>query len=176
MAMTDPYSSPAPATSAIAFVDLEASGLNAQSWPIEAGWVHADGAEPVSILIKPAEDWKETGWDRQAAGLHGISREQLQREGVDLVTACRRLNAVFAGCTVYSDAPDWDSFWLYRLFTSARMRQSFQLSNFADFVRPLMVGREDAILDEAEKLAPRRHRAGADARHLQTIYQLALDA
>ena len=90
--------------------------------------------------------------------------------------ACLRLNAAFAGVKVYSDAPDWDGFWLFRLFSAAGVRQQFPLQDFGRLVRPLAGVREEALLARAARIAPRRHRAKADALHLQTLYRLAAES
>ena len=101
----------------IAFIDLEASGLGARSWPIEVGWCFT-GGKPQSFLIKPASDWAMEAWDEKAHALHGVARKVLDMQGEELKTVCTALNAALTGHTVYSDAPDWDGFWLYRLFES----------------------------------------------------------
>lgn len=157
----------------LAFIDLEASGLHARSWPVEVGWVFADG-DPISYLVRPQDDWLKEGWDDSAEQLHGLSKDFLMREGSDPVVICTRLNEALGEVDVYSDAPDWDSFWLYRLYRAANMRPVFALKSFGDLMRPLTDSREDAsLIEAADRLAPRRHRAAADARHLQTLYSLA---
>jgi len=156
----------------LAFIDMEASGLNAKSWPVEAGWAFADGS-PQSVLIQPVEMWPEDAWDDEAEALHGLSREQLHREGAPVAEACKVINSALDGCEVYSDAPDWDAFWLYRLFGAAKMKPLFSLRSFADLVRPLINGCENELFRRANEIAPRMHRAAADALHLQTVYRMA---
>ena len=159
----------------MAFLDLEASGLAARSWPVEVGWAFSDGRSE-SFLIQPDASWTDDAWDPNAELLHGISREALKRDGVDVREGARRLNAALAGARVYSDAADWDGFWLFRLFSAAGTRQSFSLLDFSRLVRPLAGVREEAILARAARLAPRRHRAEADARHLMTLWRLAVES
>lgn len=156
----------------LAFIDLEASGLGSKSWPLEVGWAFAAG-EPRSFLIRPDDSWTDDAWDADAQRLHGLKRDQLLRDGVPAPEVCRALNAAFDGVRVYSDAPDWDGFWLFRLFAAAGVRQGFTLLDFGRLVRPLLGRGEQAILARAARLAPRRHRAADDARHLQVLYRLA---
>lgn len=159
----------------LAFIDFEASGLGARSWPIEVGWAFASGAS-VSMLLRPDSSWSDDAWDASAEKLHGLNRAELDKGGADLRDAAGRLNAALAGFEVYSDAPDWDGFWLFRLFTAAGVKQKFPLLDFARLIRPLAGSREEAVLAHAAKLNPRRHRAGADAKHLQTIHAIAAQA
>lgn len=159
----------------MAFIDLEASGLGSRSWPVEVGWAFADGTAD-SFLVRPDPSWTDDAWDPGAEALHGISRQTLLAEGVGVKDACLRLNAAFAGVKVYSDAPDWDGFWLFRLFSVAGLRQTFAIQDFGRLVRPLAGVREEALLARAARLSPRRHRAKADAIHLQTLHRLAAES
>ena len=156
----------------MAFVDLEASSLSAASWPIEVGWVFGRGA-PRSLLIRPDPSWLDAAWSREAETLHGVRRADLERDGKDARDVAEELNAALSECTVWSDAPDWDGFWLFRLFSAAKTRQLFALNDFGKLMRPLAGAREEAALRRAAQISPRRHRAGPDAKHLQTIYTLA---
>ncbi|MEQ8935713.1 MAG: hypothetical protein RIE56_07965 [Amphiplicatus sp.] len=156
----------------LVFIDLEASGLGSKSWPVEVGWAFEDGAAQ-SLLIRPHDSWTEEAWDAQAEALHGLTRTRLEEEGVETRAVCVALNEAFDGAKVYSDAPDWDGFWLFRLFSAAGVRQSFSILDYGRLIRPLLDQRQGALLERASRLAPRRHRAADDARHLQVLYRLA---
>lgn len=161
-----------PAQSRLAFIDFEASGLGAKSWPIEIGWAFEDGSGE-SILISPAPEWSMDDWDPRAERLHGITPKMLSDLGVNASAACDRMSAALAGCSVYSDAPDWDGFWLMRLFDAAGRKCSFRLKDFVSLM-PLMTDDQKALmLANADRMAPRRHRAAEDALHLVAIYRLA---
>ncbi|MBI1366917.1 MAG: hypothetical protein GC153_13300 [Alphaproteobacteria bacterium] len=166
---------PAQAAAKRAFIDLEASGLGAKSWPVEVGWAFETG-EPTSMLVRPDNSWSDDAWDPKAEALHGLSRDRLEREGRPAQDVCAAMNAALAGCEVYSDAPDWDGFWLFRLYSAAGAKQAFALRDYGRLMRPLTAGCEPALFVRASRLAPRRHRAAADARHLQTLYRLALES
>lgn len=156
----------------IAFIDLEASGLNARSWPVEVGWAFVDGPAEAH-LVAPHASWPADAWDPAAERLHRLSRAYLEAHGRSPALVCDRLNAALAGCAVYSDAPDWDAFWLYRLYAVGRRRQAFAIVSTARLLGPLMEGRERDVLAAAARAAPARHRAAADAIFLQTLYRLA---
>ena len=157
-----------------AFIDFEASGLNARSWPIEAGWAFEDG-EPASVLISPAANWPMDAWETTAETLHGLDVSTLKKDGVSAAAACSALNEALGDFEVFSDAPEWDAFWLYRLFDAAKLKPAFSIRSFGELISPMIVGREDAVLAAAAVEAPRRHRAAADARHLQTLHRLAME-
>ncbi len=156
------------------FLDFEASGLGAQSWPVEVGWVDVAGSQD-SCLIRPHHSWSMAAWDPAAEKLHGLDIDTLNAEGEPVEEVCRRLNDRIGAASVYSDAPDWDGFWLYQLYQAARVKPSFELSNFGRLVRPLAAGREELLFARADEIAPRTHRAIPDANHLLTLYRLALD-
>lgn len=162
-----------PFDNAVAFVDMEASGLGPGTWPIEAGW--AIGADaPQSFLIRPCKTWSMDAWDPKAEALHGLSPALLVREGLGAKAACSRLNKALGGRKVYSDAPDHDGWWLHRLFTAAGAKMAFQLLYLGDLIAPFIaVDDTPGLLAEAERRAPHTHRAAADVRHMQEIYRLA---
>ncbi len=152
-----------------AFIDLEASGLGPASWPIEVGWCFPDG-EPDAFLIQPAEDWADEAWDRQAEALHGISQDTLRKNGHRIDRVCEHLNAALSQIDVYSDAPDWDGFWLYRLFSAAGAKQGFELKDFGELLRNFEPAKVSAAIASATKIAPHRHRAREDVLHMKAVY------
>lgn len=159
----------------LAFIDLEASGLSARSWPIEVGWCFA-GSGPQAMLIKPPEEWSLDEWSTDAEALHGVSHKTILKKGIEPKKVCESLNAALTGKVVYSDAPDWDGFWLYRLFQAAKLRQTFKLSDLSTLFRATPPDIMDAVLLEAAQRAPRKHRAAADVVHMRTLYELAHQA
>jgi hypothetical protein len=156
----------------IAFIDLEASGLGSKSWPVEVAWTFTEGP-PAAFLIRPDDAWPDEAWEEGAEALHGISRDDLRRNGLGVREVCAALNEALAGTEVYSDAPDWDGFWLIRLFAAGGVRQEFSIHDYGKLVGPIIAGHGEEILERAARLAPRRHRAAADVTHLQTLYRLA---
>lgn len=111
-------------------------------------------------------------WSPDAEALHGVSHATLLREGGNAKEICEKLNTDLAGKLVYSDAPDWDGFWLYRLFQAAKTRQRFVVHDLARLFHAAPPEKLSRFIAIAQKEAPRGHRAAADALHLRTLYQL----
>lgn len=156
----------------IAFIDLEASSLSPRSWPIEVGWCLLGGA-PEALLVKPAPSWGMSEWSQEAEALHGVSFATLEARGVEPRAVCEKLNAALAGVNVYSDAPDWDGFWLYRLFQAGGVRQRFSVNDLAELFRSVPRAKMDVFVNTAAERTPRRHRAIPDVLHMRTLYELA---
>ncbi len=155
----------------IAFIDLEASGLGPASWPIEVGWCFERG-KPQAHLIRPAEDWKAEAWDKGAEALHGIPIDKLRKSGRTPEDVCEGLNRALAGVSVYSDAPDWDGFWLYRLYKAAGVKQVFALNDFGAIFAGAAPADKEAAIAEAARTTPHRHRACEDVLHMREVYRL----
>lgn len=65
----------------IIFIDLEASGLSADSWPVELGICWLDERQKLrtaSKLIKPHASWPMEAWSIRSQRVHKISLEELQ--------------------------------------------------------------------------------------------------
>ena len=158
----------------IAFIDLEASGLGPASWPIEVGWCFPDN-EPEALLIAPSEEWSDEAWDNQAEALHGVSQKTLRKNGQPVNQVCQRLNKALTGVDVFSDAPDWDGFWLYRLFSAAGVKQGFGLKDFGELLGEFAPEKISAAVSSASETAPHSHRAREDVLHMKAVYQLVVD-
>lgn len=146
-------------------IDVEASGFGRGSYPIEVGLAFPD-EQTEAFLILPAPDW--THWDPEAEVVHGISREQLLREGRPIVEVAALLNARLAGNRVFSDAWSFDTSWVGRLFDVAGFSQHFRI----DTIRSLLTEAEVRVWQRARseveaEAGEVRHRAAIDARLLQ---------
>lgn len=173
-------------TPKIAFLDFEASSLGKYGYPIEVAWVFADGREE-SYLIRPAPSW--TDWTAKAQAIHGISRDQLMKEGAPVEDVAGRMIAVLTGCELYATAPSWDGKWLSRLLRGAGLprhalrlqdteviqkrtiREVLQAAHIpSDLCRKLRA----TILAQAQRQddegGPPEHRALADARREQRLW------
>lgn len=165
-------------------LDCEASGLENGSYPIEIGIAYENG-EQDSFLLKPAKDW--TYWDVQAEAIHGIKREELEfgKESYDAVLF---LNSQLMDCIVYSDCVDYDAAWIDKLYSlhknvyrSFDIRSLFELDDFdhAQFTEEKMKLRKRAAIAEKRAnienrvITEKMHRAGFDAKMLQTAYKLS---
>ncbi len=148
-------------------IDVEASGLHVESYPIEiailiGGVVH-------SWLIKPAPQWQY--WCPRAEGIHGISRDELTHKGLDLRTVANELNALMnnTSAILYSDADRWDDDWINTLYSQAGVKQAFHILSIYDLFEkehdPEFQGHIRRLSTSGKY---RRHRAGED---VQMIYE-----
>lgn len=112
-------------------IDLEASGLASESYPIEVGVVLGTG-ETFEALIKPLPHWQH--WDDNAEAIHGITRQQLDDEGQDIREVCQQINALCKNKTLYSDCWTHDFRWLNLLFAEAGMAMAFRCSPMEMFL------------------------------------------
>ena len=146
-------------------LDIEASGFGRGSYPIEVGFVAADGALFCG-LIRPEPDWLH--WDESAEALHGISRELLLTHGRSARWMAEQINQRLRGQLVYCDGWGQDYPWLARLYDAAGMLPNFRLD---DLRRLLNEQEAQRWLGVTEAVRQRqqlsRHRASSDARVLQ---------
>ena len=98
------------------FLDFEASSLGKHSYPVEVAWVFEDGRSR-SFQIKRIPGW--TDWSAEAEALHGISREQLDNEGIDVSVIVDEMVTTLADQELYASAPSWDGKWLSALLRAA---------------------------------------------------------
>ncbi|HVL01471.1 MAG TPA: hypothetical protein VM553_16755 [Dongiaceae bacterium] len=117
-------------------MDIEASGLAPESYPIEVAWRHRSNPKLCdSFLIKPAKDW--LFWDQYAEyRIHHISRTELETCGISVTEAANRLNLALRGKTAYTDAPEYDRGWISVLFKSAGIERGFEIRSVFTLVPP----------------------------------------
>ncbi|MDX6712462.1 MAG: hypothetical protein QOH96_3478 [Blastocatellia bacterium] len=164
------------------FVDVEASSLRSNSYPIEVAWNLADDSIE-SYLISPVgiEQWKD--WSTESQGFHGIRRQELIEAGRDPAWICARMNQQLEGKVVYSDNPEWDGKWLEELFSVAGgVVMGFTVGSsegllfdetFSDFVEwSRYEGRVKQLKYEARMRAGGQHRASMDVRYLVELWKL----
>lgn len=138
------------------FIDLEASGIAPESYPIEVDVVFPGGE--YQALIQPASYWDH--WSYDAQDMHNLSREQLILEGTPPLAVAQAMNRLFDGKILCSDNPA-DCYWLDVLYEAAGVEPTFG-------VRPLetFIGREPATKALALRPAFRDHALG-DVRALE---------
>src|SRR5579864_5644507 len=166
------------------FYDCEASGLD--GFPIEIGWAFTEPKTGVIMseghLIRPPASWLAEGrWDPDAEALHGVSLVQLHAEGRPVWEVARHMNQALDGRELFSDSP-LDQVWLRRIFDEAGLDPDFIVRKM-DAEALIMTLATNRGLDAdvyakvkvtAARLAPRRHRAEADARHLAVIWKTVM--
>lgn len=173
-----------PALDQIAFFDFEASGLQDDSFPIEAGWAFPIGDIDVeSLLIRPTSYWTLDKWDEEAAAVHAIRYETLVADGEDVGVVAQRMNKALRGKVVYSDCVSQDEGWLRKLYFAAGIRPEFALT-FGD---PWVEAAQNLQSDDdphpalanacglATSVWVKNHRAGPDARWMAAVYRLLVD-
>lgn len=111
----------------ILFVDLEASSLAQDGFPIEVAWVAEDGTGEAH-LIRPTKAWLRsvqvgTAWSEASEAVHGIPLDMLLREGEPAGKVARRAFEVLGapGARPVSDQPAYDGAWLKDLLAAARI-------------------------------------------------------
>lgn len=150
------------------FIDIEASGFGAGSYPIEVGYILPDG-QAFCRLITPAADW--THWDAGAEAMHGISRATLLTHGSHIEEVAALLNQALYGKTVYTDAWSYDIAWLDRLFDAAERVQLFRLDDLRTLLSESQISTWDDTKQQViSELNMQRHRASSDARILQLTF------
>jgi hypothetical protein len=143
------------------FIDFEASSLDlVSSYPIEVG-ICAPNGETSSWLIKPHVLWLD--WSAQAQEIHGIARETLIEQGLEVSEVAECLNAHLPDI-VYCDAWTFDSFWLYRLYRAAKIKPRFQLESISALLNKTLAeawqSTRESVVTESEI---KTHRADNDA-------------
>ncbi len=143
------------------FLDFEASGIAPDSYPIEVAVVYPGGE--YQVLIQPAPYWDH--WSYDAQDMHGLTREQLIREGQTPLAVAQAMNALFDGKTLCSDNPA-DCYWLDVLYEAAGIEATFEVKPIESFV-----GRY-AASEILRRLPVRKgHRALQDADALRTAVE-----
>ena len=151
------------------FLDIEASGFGAGSYPIEVGCVMPDG-QALCSLVRPPDEWKH--WDVAAEAIHQITRDLLQQHGLPVDAVVDRLEDALRGREVFSDAWGNDYAWLSRLYDQAGRVPRFRLRSLRELLDEEQAARWHAVKPTvSEELHTTRHRASNDARVLQTAYR-----
>ncbi|MCT2401333.1 hypothetical protein [Novosphingobium mangrovi (ex Huang et al. 2023)] len=127
-------------------------------------------------LIRPAEAWRYWDWSEEAEKLHGISREQLDREGLPLAQVISEMADFAADCSVFADA-DLDEYWLEVLCQAAGRGLPFHVRYLGEFMKKRGYTRPQVVaaLDEAKRRLPKEHLAREDAKRLALVVKLLLD-
>lgn len=160
---TDESSQPLPP-----IIDLEASGFGRGSYPIEVSFALED-RNIHSFLIKPVPGWIH--WSEDAQALHGISREQLEMEGLSVSEVARAMNEQLYGKTLYSDAWSFDSSWIGRLFEEAGLVQRFRIDTINKLLTPSQMECWHSTKENLwQTMGMHRHRAANDVKVLQETF------
>lgn len=152
----------------IVTLDIEASSLSNESYPIQIGYTTVTGNtfETKEFLIKPSCEWED--WDEEAESyIHNISRESL-RDGLDIITACNLLNSELGKKLIIVDSKKYDEFWLDRLFDAANIQRDFEIVDVDTYLFNGFGIANGKFEDERENYTF-EHQAGSDARMIMRI-------
>ena len=116
----------------IDIIDIEASGLHFDSYPIEIAILV--GGTYHSWLIKPEENW--TYWCEKAEAVHGISKSLLFKDGQSVSVVADEINEALTNASgvIYSDADRWDEDWLSTLFYACGRKSPAKISSIFDLL------------------------------------------
>ena len=149
-------------------IDVEASGFDPMSYPIEVGVAFENGSR-FSTLIKPVDEWQH--WDSTAEKLHYIQRDTLIHHGKSVLEVALKLNSLLDKETVYSDGWVVDKPWLDSLFFQAGVNRSFFISPLEMILCEEQMERWHEVKNKMiAELNPERHRASCDAWIIQQTY------
>ena len=170
-----------PILRSLIFVDLESSGLHARSFPVQYGWCGLD-LKPQSFLIRPHTDWTEDREDPGAFDVHGISRIETMRFGLDVKDAAARVAEAFSGKLVATDSTYWDGFWNSVLFSAADQKCPFLFRSLSDVAEELVdlydpwcVERWEELDEALNAFYPHTHKADQDSMRLAAMYRMVTD-
>jgi hypothetical protein len=166
--------------SVIRFVDVEASSLFKQSYPIEVASAGIE-MDVESMLIRPLPHWDDWSWESEQ--VHNISREMLERDGEDPRLVALRSNALLSGRYVVSDNPSYDNRWYLRMFVDTDVRMGFEAKDYDPLLAPAMkiavrtMGPSDIARMEHKigLVYQHTHRAGDDVRRMAAFIRYLID-
>lgn len=158
----------------IGIIDIEASGLHFDSYPIEVA-VRLRG-QCKSWMVKPEPSWQY--WCATAESMHGISREELFRDGLPAIEVVNQLNAFLTESDVvlYSDVDRWDGDWVDTLYYAVKVDKPFYVDSIYDVIGSDKADRFDKYFSRlAESGKYRHHRAGDDVEMIYEAYCHVMD-
>lgn len=157
----------------LATLDIEASPLDQDSYPLEVGLAMWRGLNrPIlgwSVLVAPTEDWLRRGHrSRKATALYGITDDDLRAGGRPVVQVAAMLDTLLGDATVaWCNGGDYDRYWLDRLYAAMGRPRPFMLGDWHVLLGSLDGEARDRVSTRlAQSFA--RHRARADAEALLT--------
>jgi hypothetical protein len=132
-----------------------------------------------SHLVVPDPEWAiEQSWDAQAEQVHGITLEQLRREGAPAFNVARRMNEVLWNRDLFSDSP-LDRDRISQLFEVADIEMDFSIRDTP--ARTLIEKRAkeskltktqfDGMQAKICAQFPCAHRAGPDSRQWAELWE-----
>ena len=160
------------------FLDLEASSLAPDGWPIEIGLTWIDELDELvtwSSLIRPHPTWSIAAWCADAEAIHQLTQADLltARPAEDVATEAV---AMIADRPMISDGRKADARWLDQLLATAGQKRDMPILDYdASALRRFDGAALDALYTSLTgRRAPGR--AGPDSRRLARAWLRALEA
>lgn len=160
----------------LVFIDLEASSLSEDSWPIELGICWLDEREKLrtqSKLIKPHPGWPLSGWSDASQKIHRIALAELENAD-DATDVAEWACEVLAGALLVSDAVDFDQMWLDRLMDTISSSRSLKLTSVQEVARRRFSNDAMSMFFRAYARGRSTHRAADDALRVGQAWRAAL--
>jgi DNA polymerase III subunit epsilon len=159
----------------VLILDIEASGLHKDSFPIEIAYGDPKDSWVTSSLIRPHPTWNNGLWDQEAITLTGILPELLQCAPLATQVTKNVAKDLSQADLILSDAPAWDARWLNRLLDLNPTPVNIKIEDFRATINKFNPLRKYLstykclnIYDKSE------HRAGGDVIRLLRVYRRAL--
>lgn len=153
----------------INIIDIEASGLHFDSYPIEIA-VLVNGKYH-TWLIKPDVSW--TYWCEKAEALHCIPQSLLFEEGLSVSTVAEELSEIISSTDsmIYSDADRWDEDWLATLFYASGRNPTINICSIFDLLSNEQKSKFHSIKEKLSLSGKYRvHRALDDVRIIENAF------
>jgi hypothetical protein len=120
----------------LAFIDLEASGLSENSFPLEIGWTK-DGVNFKDYFIKPESDWDRNSWSQVAENLHGIHLADVEYSGLLCEDIAKEMNSDLQEFLLLSDSVTHDIKWVNMIFAAAKIERKFKIVSIESFLKKM---------------------------------------
>lgn len=167
------------------FLDIEASSLGPDSYPIEIAWSNAFGGIECH-LINPSTIEVWTDWDFYAQHeIHGISRTMCEASGLHPQAICTLMNqSIKTGEKIYADGGRFDENWLDVLYGAGSERgfANFKIVHSDVVMLPLLLKVEpnnkkcwhlySELKAQARHIVKEQHRAVVDVQYLIELWRL----
>lgn len=149
--------------SELIIIDIEASSLGTNSYPIEVGLFGYNLS--YSNLIIPEKEWVD--WSQESEKIHNLDRNYLFEHGVSIKKIADDLNVLLHNKTIYSDAVSWDSFWIDKLFFKSGRYRNFDMKsvyNLSKNKKEDFLKNRGFLFEEEQKKGNEKHRVGVDTK------------
>ena len=126
----------------LGFIDIEASGLSEDSFPLEIGWT-IDGDYVESFLVKPDKQWNINSWSNEAKKLHNIELKDVIDFGNENEKIAKKMNEDLEGFVLLSDSVSHDIRWVNMIFSASLIERKFKIVSIEKFLKRIGLSDKD---------------------------------